>query len=108
MSLKKSPQAQSQAEESLQVFLVLREDIYETTFGDGYFAYFVNAFRTELEAASWVAGQPHEYAEPHTGFRYPILPGTLARDASGAWTLRCKLVAGEAAPVANVVQALGL
>jgi len=94
----------------LAVFVVLREDDYETRFGDGYFAYFAGAFRDPEAAEAWAAGQR---ATPRPdkdtlGYSYHVRPGTLRRDGRGAWQLTAELKRGERVTVDELVAALGL
>lgn len=51
-----------QPNQRLLVFVVLREDLYETNFGDGYFAYLHDAFLTWDQAGRCAAEQDLERA----------------------------------------------
>ncbi len=42
------------------VFIVLKEDAYESSMGDGRYDYFEAAFQSETEALAYVASQPEE------------------------------------------------
>jgi hypothetical protein len=58
-----------------RVFAVLKEDVYETVFGDGYYAHLVAAFRTHLAAEGYVATRDDEHVNgaETTGYRYHIV-----------------------------------
>ncbi len=66
----------------IEVFIVLREDEYETRFGDGYHAYFADAFGSRLEADAFVKAK-----NATSGYRYHVRPGSLVRDRAGKWSV---------------------
>lgn len=79
----------------IDVFIVLREHEYETTFGDGYFAYFSAVFRTRPEAEAFALGARYARPKEHTtGWRYHVRSGSLVCEA-GAWTLTTDRRGGE-------------
>lgn len=45
-------------EKILVTYVILREDTYETQFGDGYYAYFEDAFFTPEEAEASISIRP--------------------------------------------------
>jgi hypothetical protein len=95
-------------ETELPVFVVLSEDTYETTFGDGYFAYLATACRTQEAAAAWVtdaeaARRPPGEMTPN----YIVREGTLRRDPDGAWQLTCGLAENERAEADRVALYVG-
>ena len=85
------------------VHLVLQEDVYETCFGDGYFAYLCAAFADAAAASAWltVAAQSKEY-------KYHLRSGDLHQAPDGSWHLVVTLADGERATGAEVAKLLGL
>ena len=95
------------SETELPVFVVLREDTYETKFGDGYHAYLERAFRTRAEADAAAAeanALPHDPAQ--MPYRFHVRDGALAFVA-GAWRLTCELRENESAAAEAVAKLVG-
>ena len=84
----------------LTVWAVLREDTYETIFGDGYYAYVAFAYLSEDSAMHTAANTPEEWIEWHVR-RYE-----LAAVGSGGCTLRPEPTEAEPTTVAGIAAAL--
>ena len=96
------------AHNRVPAFVVLVEDTYETRYGDGYFAYFANAFLDEHTARDWIAArQDRSPIAMAAGPAYHLREAMLVRDGA-AWQLTIELRRGEQADVEQVVGALGL
>jgi hypothetical protein len=75
---------------SAPLWAVLQEDTYETSLGDGYYAYLAALFRSEPEAVRFVQEQSHEWRRWHVrqyeiscdrGGKLIILPGPTRGEA---------------------------
>ncbi len=73
---------------AIDAFLVLREDRYETVHGDGYFAYYADAFATRAEAEAFIRNNPEAMVAYH------LRTGRLTNE-SGVWTMTATLEPGE-------------
>ena len=84
----------------LTVWAVLREDTYETIFGDGYYAYVAFAYLSEDSAMHTAANTPEEWIEWHVR-RYDLAAGGL-----GEGTILPVPTEGEPTTVAGIAVAL--
>ena len=84
----------------LTVWAVLREDTYETIFGDGYYAYVAFAHLSADSAMHTAANTTEEQTRWHVR-RYD-----LAADGSGGCTIRPVPTEGEPTTVAGIAAAL--
>src|SRR5689334_19693273 len=82
------------------VFVVLKEDRYETLFGDGYYGYFLEAFFTRAQACTYVAN-----FVPEQFICYHIKEGELTLD-DGAIKFTGQLAQTDSASEEQVVGAL--
>lgn len=82
----------------LEIFIVLSEDAYETRYGDGYYAYFADAFCTRVEAYDAIGQLPK-------GQRYHIRKAVLSSEG-GELRMEAELAATEKAKLEDVVAAL--
>lgn len=77
---------------TVDVFVVLREEDYETMFGDGYFAYYSATFRTQADADAFAAIKKAEpVANSNTGYSYHVRSGKLTRGPDGSWSMTAEL-----------------
>ena len=81
----------------IEVFIVIQEDEYETRFGDGYHAYFMDVFESRTEADAFVKGASISLRPKtaNSGYRYHVRPAHLIRDAVGQWSM----IAAEPSPL---------
>ena len=84
----------------LTVWAVLREDTYETMFGDGYYAYVAFASLAEDRAIHTAANTVED------GMKWHVRRYDLAADGSGGCTLRPAPTQAEPTTVAGIATAL--
>ena len=72
-----------QKEQTLKIFLVTKEDAYETSFGDGYYGHLSAAFRSREDAEKYAGSQSdtHQPGTETMGYRYHVEAHSLAIDA---------------------------
>ena len=84
----------------LTVWAILREDTYETIFGDGYYAYIARAYLVEDLATQAAANTVEE------GTRWHVRRYDLAADGLGEFTIRPLPIVGEPTTVTDIAVAL--
>ena len=84
----------------LTVWAVLREDTYETTFGDGYYAYVAFAYLSEDSAMHTAANTTEE------GMKWHVRRYDLAADGSEGCTLQPAPTKAEPTTVTGIAAAL--
>lgn len=96
--------------DNIPVVVVLREENYETKFGDGYYAYVDNAFRTKADAEKYQAKKTAEPLPPdnNTGWTWHIREGVLKKGTDGNWAYEGTLKEGETVEAIKVAGILGL
>ena len=74
---------------AIEVYVVLKEDDYETAQGDGYFAYYVATFRTRAEAERNATEQRR--SPQRSGYSYHVRAATLTHQVGRGWTITAEL-----------------